>query len=250
MSKPRLLVTGANGLIGRLLLTDLREGFDVVGLDLRVPEGDGSIRQCDVTDLQCLQSIFADLGPINYVLHLAADSRVEADWQSILSNNIEGTWNVFLASSENEVSRVVFASSNHVTGYYERNPPRLHLEPARRTISLADPVRPDGPYGISKLAGEAIARYFYDKSGMEAVCLRIGSVLSDDDPTREERDRATWLSHRDLRQLVTCALTAGERFPGFGIYYGVSRNEERFWEISSAQKEIGYNPEDDASKLA
>ena len=59
--------------------------------------------------------------------------------------------------------------------------------------------------------------------------------------------QSTWLSHRDLLQLVKCSLTADVEF---GIYYGVSDNRKRFWDISNAERELGYRPQDDASRKA
>jgi hypothetical protein len=80
--------------------------------------------------------------------------------------------------------------------------------------------------------------------GVESICLRIGSVLADDDPTHDPRYAKTWLSHRDLVQLVKKSIYS--KVP-FGIYYGVSDNKGRFWDISNATEEIGFRPEDDAS---
>ena len=77
-----------------------------------------------------------------------------------------------------------------------------------------------------------------------SICLRIGSVTKDDDPRIDPRFKSTWLSHRDLVQLVRKSLTADVKF---GIYYGVSNNAKRFWDISNAEAELGYHPEDDAS---
>ena len=85
---------------------------------------------------------------------------------------------------------------------------------------------------------------YYDLHGLESVCLRIGSVLKDDDPTRNARSQSMWLSQRDLVQLVKKSLLAEVKF---AVYYGVSNNRKRFWDISNAMTEIGYQPEDDAS---
>jgi uronate dehydrogenase len=97
--------------------------------------------------------------------------------------------------------RVIFASSNHVTGAYEGIPPSLHSQVSPLLITTQHPIRPDGYYGVSKVFGEAIARMYYELHGLESVCLRIGWVLKDDDPTKNEQARRTWLSHRDLVQL-------------------------------------------------
>ncbi len=73
----------------------------------------------------------------------------------------------------------------------------------------------------------------------------MGSVLEDDDPSKEERLLSTWLSHRDLIQLFQKSIVANVEY---GIYYGVSNNAKRFWDLSNAKKDLGYMPVDDASK--
>jgi nucleoside-diphosphate-sugar epimerase len=249
MKKPRVLITGVNGLIGQVLIPHLAKTFAIRGLDIVPSQKGGSFRTADITEREEVQAVLDAFSPIDRVVHLAANPSVEADWHSALMTNIHGTWNVFFVASQFNVKRVVFASSNHATGCYEGIPPSLHRQPDPPTILVDDPIRPDSPYGISKITGEAIARYYYDLHGMEAVCVRIGSVLKDDDPTRDDRLRSTWLSHRDLRHLMDRALLADETFPGFGIYYGVSNNERRFWDISNAETELGYRPKDDASVL-
>lgn len=138
----------------------------------------------------------------------------------------------------------MYASSNHATGAYEGFPPSLHMRAPGALITARDPVRPDGFYGVSKIAGEALARMYYEVYGLQSVCLRIGSVTPADDPAAEPRLECTWLSHRDLVHLVERSLLADV---GFGIYYGVSNNRRRFWEISDAEAELDYHPQDDGS---
>jgi nucleoside-diphosphate-sugar epimerase len=179
-------------------------------------------------------------------VHLAADPRIDADWESVYVNNIGGTENIYKAAQVHGVGRVVFASSNHVTGAYEGFPPTLHTIKNMSLITTSDPIRPDGCYGVSKAAGEAIARMYYELYGIETICLRIGSVTKDDDPRENPRYESTWLSHRDLVQLVKKSLLANVKF---GIYYGVSDNKKRFWGISNAESDIEYRPEDDASRF-
>jgi nucleoside-diphosphate-sugar epimerase len=131
-----------------------------------------------------------------------------------------------------------------VTGAYEGFPPSLHTKENVGMIKVSDPIRPDGFYGVSKAAGEALARMYYELHGLESICLRIGSVTRDDDPGANPRMRSTWLSHRDLIQLVRRSLQADVKF---GIYYGVSNNKKRFWDISVAERDLGYHPVDDGS---
>jgi nucleoside-diphosphate-sugar epimerase len=245
LKKTRLLITGINGLIGGILSQALQDSYDVVGLDRAGPFTDRVV-QADIAQQQQVLDAFLKLGPLEYVIHLAADASVDGEWASILAANIMGTRNVYETARLASVRRIIFASSNHVTGAYEGFGEDLHLhsqsEPEK--ITIHDPLRPDSDYGVSKAFGEALARYYCARWGVESVCLRIGSVLSDDDPTRHVRHRKTWLSHRDLVQLVSKSLSSNVVF---GIYYGVSNNKGAFWDLSNARAELGYQPQDDAA---
>ncbi|GIV95813.1 MAG: NAD-dependent epimerase [Herpetosiphonaceae bacterium] len=246
MDQQRLLITGFSGRIGSILWQQLADSYRLYGVDVCIAQSGEQTFRADIANYEQLTSVFRRIAPLTFIIHLAADPRVDADWHSVLMNNIIATRNVYEAAREFGVRRVIFASSNHVTGAYEGFPPALHTHPAPPLITTSDPLRPDGFYGVSKIFGEAIARMYYELYGIESICLRIGSVLEDDDPMRNERQRSTWLSHRDLVQLVKKSLIADVQF---GIYYGVSDNRRRFWDISNAQAELGYQPEDDAARL-
>lgn len=244
MADPKLLITGHGGLIGQILWRGLADSFELYGVDICLKEKNGNAFRADISNAEQVTAVFKKIPDLAYVVHLAGDPRADADWQSVLMNNIAGTKNVYEAARAHGVKRVVFASSNHVTGAYEGFPPSLHAQQNPVLITTRHPVRPDGYYGVSKAAGEAIARLYYDLHGLESVCLRIGSVLRDDDPTGDARSQSLWLSHRDLVQLVRKSLLAEVQF---AIYYGVSNNSNRFLDIADAMAEIGYQPEDDAS---
>jgi uronate dehydrogenase len=100
------------------------------------------------------------------------------------------------------------------------------------------PPRPDGLYGVSKVAVEALGRLYADKFGLEVVCLRIGSL--EPEPT-DPRHLATWLSPRDCAGFVWAAVTCPE--VSFLAAYAVSANTRRFWELD---ERLGYQPLDDA----
>jgi nucleoside-diphosphate-sugar epimerase len=240
----KLLITGSGGLVGGILRKTLSDTFELFGLDSRADMSSVSLFQADIRSPEQVEAVFARIPSLAYVVHLAGDARVDADWDSAFQVNIGGTENIYAAAHRHGIQRVVLASSNHVTGAYEGLPPVLHLKQNRQLITTRDPIRPDGFYGVSKAAAEAIARMYFELYGLPSVCLRIGTVLSHDDPTREARTASTWLSHRDLVQLVLRSLSANVRF---GIYYGVSNNQGRFWDISDAERDLGYHPEDDAS---
>jgi nucleoside-diphosphate-sugar epimerase len=241
----RLLITGINGLIGTILHKALREQHEVYGLDQEGPFSDRVVA-ADIAEYRQLAEVIRRFHPLEAIIHLAGDPSVKATWESVLRANIIGTRNIFEAAREFEVPRVIFASSNHTTGAYQGFEPESYTftEPEPRKISPQDPVRPDSEYGVSKVFGEAIARYYCDRWGVEAICLRIGAVLKDDDPTKDPQNRRIWLSHRDLVQLVEKSLTTKV---AFGIYYGVSNNKGAFWDISNARADLGFEPVDDGS---
>ena len=243
--KQKLLITGSAGLIGGILWNGLSGAYELYGLDNHADPKAENRFQADVTQAGQVESVFDRIPSLRYVIHLAGDPRVDADWQSAFNVNIGGTANVYAEAQRHGVQRVVYASSNHVTGAYEGFPPSMHAKENVDMIRISDPIRPDGFYGVSKAAGEAIARMYYELYALESVCLRIGSATQDDDPGSNPRMRSTWLSHRDLLQLVKCSLQADVKF---GIYYGVSNNKKRFWDISDAERELGYQPEDDGSR--
>jgi nucleoside-diphosphate-sugar epimerase len=154
------------------------------------------------------------------------------------------------------VKRVVFASSNHVTGLYEQEDPYARivagqydgLDPGSiPRITSGHPIRPDGPYGVGKAFGEAAGRFYADVHRLSVVCLRIGTVNSQNRP-RNARERATLLTHRDLLHLVEACIGASDELR-FAIFYGVSANTWRFWEIEDAAAAVGYRPQDDANQL-
>lgn len=244
MTLSKLLITGCNGLVGRILWDGLKNDFDLYGLDISSGKSTEKIFQADISKSEQVESVFSRIISLTYVIHLAGDPRVDADWDSVFANNIGGTKNIYGAAQSAGVKRIVFASSNHATGASEGFPPSLHTKQNPTRITTRDPIRPDGFYGVSKAAGEAIARMYYEVYGIESICLRIGSVIKGDDPNIDPRYECTWLSHRDLVQLARKSLLANIKF---GIYYGISNNTQRFWDISNAETELGYHPEDDAN---
>jgi nucleoside-diphosphate-sugar epimerase len=258
----KVLITGAEGNIGSGLRRNLAETYDLHALTREPVDGLAST-VADVADLVAILPAFQGM---DAVIHLAASATVDAEWPDVLHNNIEGLYNVFEASRQAGVTQVVFASSNHTVGGYEADgAPELYRRRAGVMVGIDAPLRPDSLYGVSKVFGEAIGRYYVEKFGLKVYCLRIGSVLPDDNPrseaivsgpgpfwlppmTPEQRLRryaATWLSHADLARLVDACLRAEQI--DFGIYYGVSDNPYRFWTLDNAKADLGYWPRDAAS---
>jgi uronate dehydrogenase len=191
--------------------------------------GEEAVR-CDITDAAAVGAVTRD---IDCVVHLAGVPR-EGAWDAILPNNIVGTYNVFEAARASGVRRIVYASSNHVIGYYR----------AQQRVGIDAPVRPDSRYGVSKVFGEALGRLYADKHGIGVACLRIGSFREYPQDTRQ---LATWMSPRDMIELVRCAIEA-PRYHYITVY-GVSANTRARWDNPDAAL-IGYVPIDDAEHYA
>ena len=243
--KMKVLITGSNGVIGRVLMDQPAKDFDFFGVDI-LADPDHNVFKADLSDYKEAEQVVERVQPLDCIVHLAGDSNLEASWESVLKNNIIATRNVYEVSKRCGVKRIVFASSSHVTGAYEGIPPKLHEKTGFDLITVGDPIRPDSDYGTSKVFGESIARQYFERFGIESICLRIGLVLQNDRPVYSERARCIWLSHRDLVQLVRKSILADVKF---GIYYGVSNNKKTFWDITNAREELGYEPVDDSSEI-
>jgi len=234
----KVLMTGASGAIGvslRDLLADRyalrlqeRPGGQPVG-PARAGE---EIVEANIADLAEMR---AAVRGTDAVIHLAASSAVGTPWDDALQNNIVGIYTTLEAMRQEGVRRMVFASTNHVTGYNE-----LKGRPCYPDM----PVRPDGFYGASKAFGEALGRFYVDEHGLEVICLRIGSWQPE---PKNKRSLSTWLSPRDMAQLAWRAI---ETPLTWGIFYAISGNARRYWDIGPTQEQLGYEPEDDGERFA
>ena len=239
MGRKKVLITGAAGRIGEVLHQGLGESYDLRLLyhrTVRPAAADEEVALGSVADLAAMAAAVAS---VDAVVHLAGDPEVSATWDSVLEKNIQGAYCTYEACKNAGVKRVVLASTNHVTGFYEQE--GMYTTPEM-------PVRPDSLYGASKAFGESLGRYYVDRYGLEVVCLRIGSFQPDSAVVERQSDRilSTWLSHRDCVQLVQRSIEADVRY---GIYYGISGNTRAYWDIQNARRELGYAPQDNAEYL-
>ena len=232
----RILITGAAGKIGNALRQGLRGSYSIIRLadiaSLGSTAADEELATTDIRDMAALEKAMAG---IDCVVHLAGVPE-EAAWDQVLPLNIEGCYNVFEAARRCGVKRVIFASSNHAVGFHRRE---------RFIDNTVDP-RPDSRYGVSKVFGEALGRLYADKYGLSVACLRIGTFRTPDRPV-DARQLLTWISHRDMVQLVRRCID----YPNyhFVTVYGVSNNLRSRWDNTNV-KFLGYRPEDDSEIFA
>jgi uronate dehydrogenase len=228
-----LLITGAAGGVGSLVRPLLRHDYRL-RLSDRVPVADLHADETfALAELGDAEALARAIRGVDGILHLGGYS-LEADWQTILPANIEGAYNVFETARREGVRRIVFASSNHVVGFY----------PRAETIPVEATLRPDSRYGVSKAFGEALAGLYAYKYGAEVLTIRIGHIMP---KPANVRDLAIWLSPRDFCQLVRIGMeTPGLRHE---TIYGISDNKRAWWDNSAALS-LGYRPEDRSEDYA
>ncbi len=226
-----ILLTGAAGRIG----TALRERLPALGWTLRCldrePLTDGL--RVDLADEADSEALAAAVDGVEAVVHLAG-MPTEAPWPVIRDANIDALVRLLEAARRAGVRRVVYASSNHATGF----------TPVADDLPTDRPPRPDTLYGVSKVFGEALGRYYADRYGLQVACLRIGTFA---DVPRDRRTLSTWLSPGDCARLVDACLRAPDL--DYAVVWGVSNNTRRTWSLAGARA-LGYDPVDDAEIYA
>jgi NAD+ dependent glucose-6-phosphate dehydrogenase len=228
----RILITGATGGLGLLLAKRLQGDYDVVQHG-RTPKNEEQERSLRRADLESLDEVRPLMDGVDTVVHLAGASSPESEWADVLGANIVGFRNVLEAAREAGVRRVVFASSNHAMGMYDRLeewPVYAHHLP-----------RPDSLYGVSKVFGETLGRFYHDEYGIDFIALRIGWMSDDPGSADQELLRAMWLSKDDTEQIFRRAIETDVRY---GIYYVTSDNPNRRWDLTNTMLELGYRPWD------
>jgi uronate dehydrogenase len=243
----RIVVTGAAGRIGTVVVPSLRGSHDVRAFDRR---GGRGIRRADLRRPRAARRAFAGA---DVIIDLAADSHVDATWTSVHGNSIPLAWTTLSTAAALGVRRVVVASSLHAVGRHELEEPSVSvlsgrydgLDPEQLPRLPPDaPACPVVPYGVGKAFVETAARFFAETRDISVICLRIGTVTSEGRPT-SVRHFSTLLSHGDLAQLVECCIGAPNDVR-WGMVYGLSRNTWRLWDVDAAEPLIGYRPRDDA----
>lgn len=234
MKLKRIALTGAAGRLGSYLREPLsRMADELVSSDLvddigKLYSGERYIK----ADLADLDAVMKALEGADMVVHFGGIPD-EAPFNDILQSNIIGCYNVWEAAWKHGARRVVYASSNHAIGMYHKND----------CIDADVPHRPDTYYGLAKCFAEDLGRMYWEKRGIEAVCLRIFSCAK----VSNTRSLGTWLSYGDLIHLVERSVDTP--VTEFTIAYGLSNNDRGMVDNRKAGF-LGYRPKDNAEMYA
>ena len=231
----KLVLTGARGNLGNELRPVLAKmARELVSTDIReAPESlapNETYVQADIADFAAVEPL---LKGADMVIHFGAivDEKL---FEELLGPNYIGAYNVWEAAHRHGLRRVVYASSIHAVGLCETN----------RGIDTDEPHRPDTFYGLAKCFAEDLGKMYWEKRGIEAVCLRILSCTPE---PQNVRALGTWLSYRDMVQLVVRSIETP--VTGFTVAYGVSANTRA--PVSNHKVGfLGYKPQDNAEDWA
>jgi uronate dehydrogenase len=231
----KLLITGAAGTIGKVLYEGLKaEGkYEIIAADVKRDEEAGIV-EMDIHDAARLAELTRG---VDTVLHFAW-IKDEGDFLGkVLSGNVSGAYKLYEAAVKNGVKRIVFASSNHATGFYK----------VGESIDVEDPYRPDSFYGLSKCYIELLGRLYADQGKISSMNIRIGNFPGDDRP-HSERAAHIWISDRDMIRLTVCCIEACPEMSYLNLY-GTSANTDNYYDIGYLEEQIGYKPQDNAAEL-
>lgn len=232
-----ILLTGSVGRIGRYLRKELEDDYQFRCVDRKSSLSTKNFRSFDIMNFKALRKEMQD---VDAVIHLAANASVNQPWRDTYIAGIGGTYNVFEAARQTGVKKIIYASTNHVSGWRD-----IEQE---SNITTEQPVRPDSLYAVGKCFGENLGQYFCDRYGMSIVCLRIGWFADEQKISAANPDLLRmWCSPRDLLQMVTRSLE--EENLGFQIFYAVSNNTTRIHDISNAREVLKYEPQDDSQNF-
>jgi uronate dehydrogenase len=234
--RDRILITGPGGRVGTRILPLLREAFALRLFDLKTlpVEQDDEFVRGDIGDFQALAGACRG---VQAMIHLAAVPDEDDFHTRLLPVNVAGVYNAFEAARQAGLRKVIFTSTGQTVLRYPKVP----------WLTPDMPVRPWTVYACTKIFGEALARYYAEQHGMSMLCIRLGWFQPyDSELLRQPGDlQREWCSPRDFAQLLVKCLRA-ESVP-FAIFFGVSNNTDRFWDISNAQRLVGYDPQDNAA---
>ena len=228
-----ILLTGAAGALGEQLRKALSQNCNL----LKISDKEKLLKkfeneEVNLADLSSAEAMIDLTKNIDCVVHMGGQS-IEGTWSNVLNSNIIGMYNLYEGCRKNNVKRVIWASSVHTVGFYPRSD----------VIDSKVLPRPDSNYGLSKVFGESLAQYYWDKYKIETVSVRIYSCLEE---PKDHRHLSTWLSYDDLRRLIISSINSPN--VQHSIIFGVSNNDSILIDNKYA-KHIAYKPKDNGEEF-
>lgn len=246
--KKKVLVTGASGYIANQLLPAFKERYDLTLIDVKPKESE-KIIIADLRQPEACQTLFQG---INAIVHLGFHRGERGQEFEAEMTNIRLAHNVYKLASDSQVQRVVVASSNHASDWYERI---IHKKQLEMLYPHSDPFS-DNYYGWAKLCYEKEGFIFASGAfgrKLEVVQIRIGApreIKPQEDPIAYNRSLGAYISPKDLQQLFIKSIETpnieNEYGIPFQVFYGISDNSRKFWSIANARKAIDYQPLDNS----
>ncbi|KAB8138926.1 NAD(P)-dependent oxidoreductase [Gracilibacillus oryzae] len=238
----KIVIIGGNGTVGKKLTAGLEKQYQVLVLDKSIQEETSTSRYVDATKYdQLLDKIPQDADVLINLLRIETDQAVEdvEAFDQMTDIFFKASYYLMMVAHTHHIPKVVFASSNHVTDYYEDN----GYSTLGRKVTTNDYPAPKGLYGVLKIASEHAGFSFSYNTDLSVINIRIGSVPPDEEKAVQEDDRLhrTLLSEKDLVNIFQAAIETDKKY---GTYYGVSDNENKPWDISNAISELGYKPKE------
>lgn len=220
----KILITGAAGRIGTVLVRGLKDRYALRGFD-RVPVP--GLKDAVIGDIADFGAVSHATEGMDAVIHLAGVPSGGAPWEDILPNNIVGTYNVFEAARQSGVRRIAFASRAGLLSPYPKT--------IRRTIDMTP--RPESYYSVSKAFGESLGYMYASRFDMEFVAVRIGNFTLE----RDRPEHPHHLSHGDaVRVFERAVIHPGVKFE---IVFGVSDSTWPLYDLDHGRQAIAYHPQ-------
>lgn len=226
---------GGSGVIGTILRKKLNYGFIVVD-KVRPKDSTNIVNffEGSVTDEKIVRNA---LNGSFLAIHLATGA---PNWDTLLETDMLGLKCICETSLRMNIDKVIYASTNHVVGMVEKD---FYKIGAHKICNITDPVRPDSYYGVAKIFGEALCRFYAETTHLKTSCIRFGTVRLEDNlemcanepyfsyiPGGREailsRLAKTWQYHDDLAMMMQEEIDSQDKFR---LRFGISENEDPFW---------------------
>ena len=272
-----VLITGGAGTVGTAITDGLadHEDYSIVSLDLEDhPNPNVESVIADVTDYDETRPHFDNVDALIHLAHIPLE--IGGPWEQTIrwteahGKNLQAHANAIEAAVDAGVDSIVYASSNHAVGMYEvLNAPDIYYPGSDLMVDHTVAPRPDSMYGTEKVYAEGLGRLAADAHGVQFYALRICAVRdpeydhpygdaeagvargefergSDEYDQQVARLKAMWQSRRDLAHMVERCLQ--DETVDFDVFYGVSDNDRRWFDINHAREVLRYQPQDNGEE--